>query len=105
MWRKPEHLATTIRGHWCVMGDFSSVLYSGDRVLVTAKDTADFEHLLEHTNLVEMKSNRHFFSWSNEGHGDRRISSRIDRACGNTGWHLCIPMQLLKVSLTTLPWC
>lgn len=72
------------------MGDFNSVLYSDDRVNgnpVTAKETVDFEHLIEHTDLVEIKSCGHFFSWSNKGQGEKRISSRIDRAFGNTGWH------------------
>lgn len=44
---------------WCIIGDFNSILYAGDRINgnpVAGVETKDFEHLLDFTDLVELKS-------------------------------------------------
>ncbi|XP_021863179.1 uncharacterized protein [Spinacia oleracea] len=75
---------------WLLMGDFNSVLYSGDRIngkQVQDSETRDFEGCIDAAGLAELKSCGHYFSWSNKGQGDMRISSRIDRALGCAAWH------------------
>ncbi|XP_056695637.1 uncharacterized protein [Spinacia oleracea] len=72
------------------MGDFNSILLSGDKENanpVTDAETRDFEACLDRAALYELKSCGHFFSWSNKGQGNPRISSRINRALGNKVWH------------------
>ncbi|XP_056688114.1 uncharacterized protein [Spinacia oleracea] len=72
------------------MGDFNSMLLSGDKVngnAVNHAETQGFEGCLDFTELTEVKSCGHFFSWSNKGQGQSRICSRIDRVFGNTDWH------------------
>ncbi|XP_056698440.1 uncharacterized protein [Spinacia oleracea] len=67
------------------MGDFNSVLYSGDIITgnaVTNTETVDFENCLGQTDLTELKSYGHYYSWY-KGHEVLRISSRIDRGFGN----------------------
>lgn len=59
------------------MGDFDVVLSSKDRInglLVSSYETQDFSHLLITSEFSKYKSCGHFFSWSNKGNGDTRIS-------------------------------
>ncbi|XP_056697756.1 uncharacterized protein [Spinacia oleracea] len=73
------------------MGDFNSILYYDDRrngSIVTNFETRDFEACIDSAALSKLKSCGHFYSWSNKGQGDLRISSRIGRAFGNAGWQL-----------------
>ncbi|XP_056691739.1 uncharacterized protein [Spinacia oleracea] len=89
LWRELGSLSALNNLAWLVMGDFNSVLYSGDRVngnFVTNAETIDFETCLSQTDLTELKSCGHFYSWY-KGHEVHRISSRIDRAFGNSCWH------------------
>lgn len=51
------------------------------------RDTRNFEHLLDFTDPVEVKSSGYYFSWSNKEEGYRRIESRIDRCFGNASWN------------------
>lgn len=90
MWRYLETLANTINGAWCVIGDFNAILTSEDRCNgnpVAIRETRDFEHLLDTTDLVEIKSSGCYFSWSNKGEGERRIELRIYWCFVNTVWH------------------
>ncbi|XP_021861226.2 uncharacterized protein [Spinacia oleracea] len=90
LWASLAQLHQRVVGPWVIMGDFNSTLLSGDRhngSHVTQAETKDFEDCLDHTGLTELKSCGHYFAWSNKGKGDRRISSRIDRALGNVEWH------------------
>ncbi|XP_056698080.1 uncharacterized protein [Spinacia oleracea] len=70
MWTDLTQLSSVTLGSWLVMGDFNSVLYSGDRAngnAVNHAETRDFE--------------------GNKGQGQSRICSRIDKVFGNTDWH------------------
>ncbi|XP_056685650.1 uncharacterized protein [Spinacia oleracea] len=58
-----------------------------DLVNTADNETRDFERCIDAAGLAELKSCGHFFSWSNKGQGDLRISSRIDRALGCAAWH------------------
>ncbi|XP_021852263.2 uncharacterized protein [Spinacia oleracea] len=90
LWNDLTQLSSVTTGEWIVMGDFNSVLYSGDRINgnpVTHAETRDFEGCIDATDLNEIKSRGHFYSWSNKGQGQTRICSRIDRVFGNTDWH------------------
>lgn len=83
MWRDLTVLNQAITSPWLVMGDFNSVLLSNDRQngnAVIDAETRDFESCVDNSKLTELKSCGHFYSWSNKGQGDSRISSRIDRA-------------------------
>ncbi|XP_056698434.1 uncharacterized protein [Spinacia oleracea] len=89
LWRELSSLSALNNLAWLVMGDFNSILYSGDRVngnSVTNAETIDFETCLSQTDLTELKSCGHFYSWY-KGHEVHRISSRIDKAFGNSCWH------------------
>ncbi|XP_021859668.1 uncharacterized protein [Spinacia oleracea] len=89
LWRELSSLSALNNLAWLVMGDFNSFLYSRDRVngnSVTNAETIDFETCLSQTDLTELKSCGHFYSWY-KGHEVHRISSRIDRAFGNSCWH------------------
>lgn len=71
---------------WLLLGDFDVVLSQHDRINgagITSYDTQDFEQFLLHTCVPELKATWHFYSWSNKGLGDDRITSRIDRSLGN----------------------
>ncbi|XP_056695746.1 uncharacterized protein [Spinacia oleracea] len=90
LWVDLVNIASTVSKPWLLMGDFNSVLYSGDRIngsQVQDSETRDFEGCIDAAGLAELKSCGHFFSWSNKGQGDRGISSRIDRALGCAAWH------------------
>lgn len=74
---------------WLVMGDYNAVLNSGDRFngsTVTDGEPRDFIHLLDSTDLLEIKSVGPYFSWSNKGSGTDRVMSRIYWALGNSCW-------------------
>lgn len=43
-----------------------------------------------------MKACGSFFSWSNKGLGDTRVSSRIDRYLCNSTWHFVFPISLVE---------
>ncbi|XP_056688365.1 uncharacterized protein [Spinacia oleracea] len=90
MWRDVAVLSQNITSNWLVMGDFNSVLLPNERHngnAVTDAETRDFEACVDNSNLTELKSCGNFYSWSNKGQGDLRISSRIDMAFGNIDWH------------------
>ncbi|XP_021860628.2 uncharacterized protein [Spinacia oleracea] len=93
LWVDLTNLGSVITDSWLVMGDFNSILYSDDRLngsIVTATETRDFEACIDGAALAELKSCGHFYSWSNKGQGEFRISSRIDRAFGKASWNLSV---------------
>lgn len=59
MWSFLENLANSMTESWCVIGDFNEVLCAGDRIngnSIIVGETKDFEHLLDFTDLIELKS-------------------------------------------------
>lgn len=51
------------------MGDFNSLLESDDRlngVPVSNAETLDFRHLIDHTDLLEVKGIGDSYNWSNK---------------------------------------
>ncbi|XP_021743974.1 uncharacterized protein LOC110710018 [Chenopodium quinoa] len=45
-----------------------------------------FRSFVDNLDLGELKSKGSFYSWSNKGHGDTRIATRIDRGLVNQAW-------------------
>ncbi|XP_056683679.1 uncharacterized protein [Spinacia oleracea] len=89
LWNELVNLSAVLTKPWLIMGDFNSVLFSGDRVNgnpVQIAETKDFEECIQAAGITELKSCGNMFSWSNKGQGDQRISSRIDRAFGCCDW-------------------
>ncbi|XP_010667082.1 uncharacterized protein LOC104884178 [Beta vulgaris subsp. vulgaris] len=89
LWVDLGNLDKSIHEPWCITGDFNVVLSTGDRdngAPVSNYETQDFNQLLTTSDLSEFKSCGHFFSWSNKGTSDARISSRIDRGLVSSLW-------------------
>lgn len=65
MWGYLEALDSSMIETWCVIGDFNAVLYAGVIINgnpITVGETRDFEHLLDFTDLLELKSSGSYFS-------------------------------------------
>ncbi|XP_021715737.1 uncharacterized protein LOC110683653 [Chenopodium quinoa] len=78
-----------VSGPWLVIGDFNFVLNSYDRVngnVITDYEVNHFRSFVDNLDLCELKSNGSFYSWSNKGHVDGRIATRIDRGLVNQAW-------------------
>lgn len=72
-----------------VIGDYNAVCSSLDRAngtLVTDANIEDFEDFLLSSSLIEARSTRLFYSWSNSSVGDEKVVSRIDEAFVNHEW-------------------
>ncbi|XP_021730588.1 uncharacterized protein LOC110697529 [Chenopodium quinoa] len=78
-----------VSGPWLVIGDFNSVPNSYDRIngnVVTNYEVNHFRSFVDNLDLCELISKGSFYSWSNKGHGDTRIATRIDRGLVNQAW-------------------
>lgn len=59
----------------------------------------DLNSLVDNSDLVEVKSTGHFYSWSSKGDGMSRIHSRIDRCFANFCWlqqHFLLAVEYLN---------
>ncbi|KAJ8421029.1 hypothetical protein Cgig2_000524 [Carnegiea gigantea] len=70
---------------WCVIGDFNSLLYAGDRrggTSVLDSEIAAFADTIQACGLQEPPHHGSYYSWTN-----KKVWSRIDRAFINTLWY------------------
>lgn len=84
-----RQLDASISSSWLILGDLNSILSHQDRYNgspVTDAETQDFVDLLDSTNLNELISIGHLYSWSNKGHASNRTLSRIERGLGKNCW-------------------
>ena len=82
LWLSLARLNSHIHDRWCVLGDFNAMLSFDDRFQgrpVTTYETQDFSGCLQATDLLELRSCGHFYSWNNKSQGEARVLSRIDR--------------------------
>lgn len=87
LWNKLQNPTAIINSPWLIMGDFDVVNSVHDKIngaTFSGYKTRDFVNLLEATDMVELKSCGHFFSWRGKGHRDDKVTSRIDKAFGNS---------------------
>ncbi|KAJ8419236.1 hypothetical protein Cgig2_013533 [Carnegiea gigantea] len=85
LWAKLEHIALDMNEAWCILGDFNSVLYSGNRIggnPIQDHEVKSFTECIHSCGLQELPSRGSYFSWTN-----KTIWSRIDRAFVNTLWY------------------
>ncbi|KAJ8429250.1 LOW QUALITY PROTEIN: hypothetical protein Cgig2_026286 [Carnegiea gigantea] len=86
LWAELEHIALDMNEAWCVLGDFNSALYSGDRIggnPIQDHKVKSFTECIHSCRLQELPSRGTYFSWTN-----KTIWSKIDRAFVNTLWYL-----------------
>lgn len=70
-----------------MIGDFHSILYSGDRIngnVVADVEARDFMEFVTSNVITELHSSRWYYSWSNKGMGEGRVKNIIDSALGNS---------------------
>ncbi|KAJ8419624.1 hypothetical protein Cgig2_007643 [Carnegiea gigantea] len=82
LWAELEYIALDMNEAWCVLGDFNSMLYSGDRIggnPIQDHEVKSFTECIHSCGLQELPSKGSYFSWTN-----KTIWSRIDRAFVNT---------------------
>ena len=69
---------------WCVLGDFNSILYTGDRIKGTEIMDSEVKHFTEciaECELQEMRNCGPYFTWTN-----KTVWSRSDRVFVKTFW-------------------
>ncbi|KAJ8429047.1 hypothetical protein Cgig2_034076 [Carnegiea gigantea] len=80
LWEDLQHLSQHINGGWCILGNFSTILYKEDKYGgndVSETEVQELTHIME-----EMNSMGAYYSWTN-----KTIWSRIDRAFINVYWY------------------
>ncbi|XP_010691902.1 uncharacterized protein LOC104905150 [Beta vulgaris subsp. vulgaris] len=89
LWADLLSMDNSMQGEWCVLGDFNALLDYNDRFQgrpVTTYEIQDFAACIENSDLSELRSCGHYYSWTNKSQGDNRILSRIDRCVINSHW-------------------
>jgi len=84
LWHIFREIATNMEEAWCVVGDFKSILYIGDRIGGTEVHDHEVKHFFKciyDYGLQEMRYKGPYFSWTN-----KIVWSRIDRAFVNPYW-------------------
>lgn len=73
---------------WIAIGDFSTVLNLDERVGSVFKmhEIQPFGDCVLGCGLIDIKSSRRFYTWSNKQEEEHKVFSRIDRAMGNGQW-------------------
>ena len=85
LWEALEDIAAGMEEGWCILGDFNSILYSGDRMGGMEIHTDKIKPLNDYINKCEVQELRSigpYFTWTN-----KIVWTRIDRAFVNTLWY------------------
>ncbi|XP_074290769.1 uncharacterized protein LOC141617471 [Silene latifolia] len=88
LWLKLEQFSNQIRGPWLLCGDFNTVLRPSERLggQTTDEEMEDFQHCVDHCNVLDMPATGSYFTWNNKQEANTRVYSRLDRALVNHEW-------------------
>ncbi|KAJ8425576.1 hypothetical protein Cgig2_003074 [Carnegiea gigantea] len=85
LWEALTNIANDMEDAWCVLEDFNSVLYTGDRLggtKIQDYEVKPFMECINSSELQEMRSRGPYFTWTN-----KTVWARIDRAFISTYWY------------------
>ncbi|KAJ8419799.1 hypothetical protein Cgig2_030528 [Carnegiea gigantea] len=77
LWKDLKNSTNSIDDAWCILGDFNTVEYTGDRI----GGIESFGDCIIACELQELRSIGPYYTWTN-----KTIYTRIDRAFVNTYW-------------------
>lgn len=83
LWAELEQLIDRCTSPFIVIGDFNVVNHANDKYngnAVSEVETIDFTIFIVSSAMMEAPYGGIFYSWSNKGVGECRISSRIDKS-------------------------
>ncbi|KAJ8419818.1 hypothetical protein Cgig2_022214 [Carnegiea gigantea] len=87
LWEALKHIASGMEEAWCMLGDFNSILYSGDRLggmEVQDYEVKSFGECIATSELQELQCNGSHFTWTN-----KIIWSKIDRVFVDNSCFIC----------------
>ncbi|KAK6138148.1 hypothetical protein DH2020_028084 [Rehmannia glutinosa] len=89
LWEELERMRTVVKNPWLLVGDFNSMLPSGDRkngAPIRPFEIKDFNNCCSTLGLSDLPSKGHFFTWTNNS-----VWSKLDRAMVDNDWLLDHP--------------
>ncbi|KAK6150890.1 hypothetical protein DH2020_015822 [Rehmannia glutinosa] len=89
LWEELERIRMVVKNPWLLVGDFNSVLSSGDRkngAPTRPFEIKDFNNCCSTLGLSDLPSKGHFFTWTNNS-----VWSKLDRAMVDNDWLLDHP--------------
>ncbi|KAJ8431937.1 hypothetical protein Cgig2_017423 [Carnegiea gigantea] len=85
LWSELKTTTQSMQEAWCILGDFNSILHTGDRIegnVVADFEIKHFAYCIKDCELLVMRSNELYLSWPN-----KTVWSRIDWVLTNPYWY------------------
>ncbi|PPS16041.1 hypothetical protein GOBAR_AA04535 [Gossypium barbadense] len=81
-WEMLRKAGNSVQEDWVVEGDFNIILNNDDKECGRKKaqaDMQDFKDVMDKLALVDIKTNRGWFTWVNNREGKNLVKERLDR--------------------------